>query len=439
MKLKRSISIICLALICTMNASNCFAASTSSYDFSKQLSVEEAQKTVTRGEFSHHLAHLLKNKGFVADYKSEELFKDVQDDHMNYDAVMYLKKLSIINGVGNGEFRPDDNITYQDVATMISRVFLANSDIVDKYGPYPTGFVKYALNMGLLKDVWAVVANDITMGDLYIIMNNLNNTIITYDLMEKLGCDAYNGEVYIDYYPKSWQGYEEKPIATTNGYFKILPAKLLYSYDRENWNILFEDVDDKRIYHNLPKEIDIDGARYAWEYSCFVNAPYDKNNKYYSFDNKNWFKGSPAKGDTSTFELNKNDFVMGIEKESIIFDKESGLYFAWQPYYEKEYYSQRYETTLVDVRHNVIWVSVDMVKWIAIKIPEDMLFFTGAGINDSANALIIDGAVDFTDDEKAFLDNEEKIASEQGLGYDKPFYKPEKYILRFSELKKLFE
>lgn len=66
-------------------------------------------------------------------------------------------------------------------------------------------------------------------------------------------------------------------------------------------------------------------------------------------------------------------------------------------------------------------------------------FFTGAGINESAKALIIDGAVEFTDDKKAFLDNEEKTASEQGLGYDKPWYKPEKYILRFSEIKTILE
>ena len=79
------------------------------------------------------------------------------------------------------------------------------------------------------------------------------------------------------------------------------------------------------------------------------------------------------------------------------------------------------------------------MRWIGISIPKDMLFFTGAGMNDKAKALIIDGAVNFTDEEKAFLDNEEKTAAEQGLGYDKPRYKPETYMLRFSEVKKLFK
>ncbi len=438
MQCKKIISVICAVLVCAVHISACFALDTT-YDFSKDLNGEEANTTVTRGIFSSYLASLLSEKGFSVRYEKEEQFRDVTAEHPNYDDIMYLKTLSIINGVGNGAFRPDDNITYQDAAAMISRVFLTDSDIVDKYGAYPAGYVTYALNMGLLQDVWAVVANDVTMGDLYTILNHLNNTIVTYDSMERLGCDAYNGEVYIDYYPKSWQGFEEKPIATTNGYFRILPAKLFYSYDRENWNVLYEDVEGERVYQNLPEGIDIDGARYAWEYSCFVNAPYDKNKEYYSYDNINWFKGSPPQKEASVLELEKTDFVMGIEKESIVFDEESGLYFSWQPYYDQSFYSNRYETTLQDVRCNMIWASNDAVTWIGIRIPEEMLFFTGAGINDSAEALIIDGAVEFTEEEKAFLDNEEKIAAEQGLGYDKPWYKPETYILRYSEIKKILE
>ena len=40
--------------------------------------------------------------------------------------------------------------------------------------------------------------------------------------MKALECDDYNGQVFIDAYPKQWQGFEEKPIASSNGYFNIL-------------------------------------------------------------------------------------------------------------------------------------------------------------------------------------------------------------------------
>lgn len=439
MKLKRLTAAVFAMLMCAVSACGCLAADTDSYDFSKKLSESEAEKTVTRGEFSHYLAHLLNTKGVKTSFDNEDTFKDIQGDYLYNDDIMYLKKLSVVTGVGGGDFRPNDNITYEEAATMISRVFLPDFEIAEKYGEYPTGYIKYALKMGLLRNIRAIVAQDMKMKDLYTVMNNLESEFVTYDLMEKLGCDAYNGKVYIDYYPKSWQGFEEKPIATTNGYFKILPARLLYSYDKENWNVLYEDIDGKRKYSNLPKGVDITGARYAWEDSCFVNAPFDKNKKYYSYDNKEWFKGSPEQGGFPTPKLNTDSFAMGIKRESILFDKESGLYFSWQPYYEQPYYSNRYETVFSDIRCNIVWASEDAVQWIGISIPEDMLFFTGAGMNDKAKALIIDGAVNFTDEEKAFLDNEEKTAAEKGLGYDKPRYKPETYMLRFSEVKKLFK
>ena len=85
----------------------------------------------------------------------------------------------------------------------------------------------------------AAVEHDVTLKDAYTMLNNLDNFFNTYDLMERLGCDTYNGEVYIDYYPKEWQGVAEKPAVSvngySNGYFKILPSKLLYSYDNQEW------------------------------------------------------------------------------------------------------------------------------------------------------------------------------------------------------------
>lgn len=443
MNFKKIFLSLCVVFICTLSVSNCFALNDSYYDYSQQLTEVEAKKNVTRGEFSHYLSNLLQQKGIIVNGENESAFVDIAPTHSYYNDIIYLKKLSIVKGVGNDEFRPDNNITFQEAATMLSRIFLTDSDINMKYGAYPAGYIKYALTTGLIKDVSAVGEEYITFNNLYVIMQNLEESIVTYDLIKKLGCDAYNGEVYIDYYPKSWQGFEEKPLATTNGYFRILPAKLLYSYDNENWHILYEDVDGKRIYYNLPENVDISGSRYDWAYNCFVNAPFDINKKYYSYDNKIWTEGSLKNAEVSELSSEREDFILGIEKETIIYDSDSGLYFSWQPYYDSSYYSKRYEATLADVRYNMIWVSNDAMNWKGIKLPEDMLFLTSAGLNRGAdrkaNAIIIDGAVSFTDEEKAFLDGEEKIAANQGLGYDKPLYKTEKYILHFSDVKELFQ
>ncbi len=441
MKLKKTFLPLCIVFILTLSIVNSFAMDELQYDYSQQLTEEKSEGNVTRGEFTEYLSNFLRKKGILINCENELAFSDIALTHPYYKDIIYLKRLSIIKGVGNDKFRPDDNITFQEVAAMFSRIFLTDSDINMKYGPYPEGYIKYALNSGLFEGIPANGEGYITHNDTREIIKKLEGYFITYDLIEKLGCDAYNGEVYIDYYPKSWQGYEEEPVAATNGYFRIMPGKLLYSYDNENWHTLYEDINGKRVYSNLPENVDISGARYEWAYDCFVNAPFDVNKSYYSYDNKTWSSGEPKNAEFQEMSLDIDEFVMGIKKERILYDSDSGLYFSWQPYYESPYYSQIHKTVFTDIRYNVIWVSDDAKKWIAITPPDDMVFFTNAGLNRGAdrkaNGIIINGAVNFNAEEKAFLDNEEKIAAELGLDYDKPMYKTEKYILHFSDIKKL--
>ena len=49
-------------------------------------------------------------------------FSDVESSAWYADFVMKLAERGIVNGVGNGLFRPDAPITRQDMATMISRM-----------------------------------------------------------------------------------------------------------------------------------------------------------------------------------------------------------------------------------------------------------------------------------------------------------------------------
>jgi len=111
------------------------------------------------------------------------------------------------------------------------------------------------------------------------------------------------------------------------------------------------------------------------------------------------------------------------------------LYISWTPYEVNTYFSERYQTTLSENKHDKIWVSTDGEKWDVITLPEEVLFFTSAGINSQAKAIIIDAAVEFTDEEKEFINAEEEKAKQSGRGYDKPEYKIEKYIVLLSNLR----
>lgn len=434
MKHRKSFFILIFALICSVSATAVFATDQVHYDFSQIPEETQAEKLITRAEFSRYLWSLLRKKEIFVPMDATQVFEDVDISHAYYSDIMPLKKLSIINGDGNGNFRPGAYITYEEAAAMISRILATDYRVMNEYGGYPTGYIKFALSAGLFNGVTAIVTNEVTLKDLYIIMNHLDESFETYDILEKLGCDTYNGDVYIDYYPKEWQGFGERPIATSNGYFKVLPSKLLYSYDNQNWNPVYEDIDGKRVFYNLPDDIEIEGTRYAWEYGAFVSSPHQTDKNYYSYDYKTWQKGMPVRTSEEMVQIDKDFFVMGIEKESIIKDTESGLYFAWQPYETNSYMSKRYATTLWENRYNMIWVSKDLESWIGVKLPDSMMFFVSAGLNSNAKALQIDGAVSFSEEEKEYIQNESEIAASLNQGYDVPEYKIETYMLYFEDV-----
>ncbi len=435
---KRKVILLLLVLVFTVNTIRVLADNSQYYDFTENLSLEEAEKEVTRGEFSHYLSNLLNKKGIYEKVYYEEFapFNDVGVEHKYYKEIMHLKKLYVVNGVSNDDFNPNSNITYTDAAVMLSRLFLSDEDITNDYGAYPKGYIEYALYSGVFNGIDADMETDVKLGDLYIMMNNADKSLKIYDMMEKLGCDDYNGKVYIDYYPKEWQGFERKPIATSNGYFRILPSKLLYSYDNKNWNLLYEDTEDGRKYYNIPDYLK--GARWEWLYA-FVNVRTEVEDKrYYSYDNIEWKEGELPDRLYKEVPIEKNKFILGIERPTS-YDEQSGLYFYDYCYESEDYYSKRYGIIASRNKSNILWVSEDTKKWIGIKIPENVLFFEISSERSDAQAVIFDCAVEFTEEEKAFLDNEEKIAKELGQGYDKPEYKTEKYIVRFSDIKELFK
>lgn len=398
-----------------------------------------SEQFVTRKEFSRELAAVLREKGFMGKSRHTIPFVDITQENECYNDIVLLKELSIIQGDENGNFRPNDYILYQEAAAMVSRI-VASEDIIKGLGGYPIGYLKMASKKGLFKGINASVTTEMKRNDLQKILENVENSIKIYDCMERLGCDVtYNGDVYIDYYPKEWQGFERVPVANSNGYFNILPGKLLYSYDKKIWNTAYEDIDGKRVYYNLPDNIT--GVRYSESYNRFVSVPYYPHiskEQDYSYDYKTWHRGVIDGTLDTTIPVDYENYILGLPAP-IISDSISGLYFSWYPYEEYSYTSKRYNVEFTMRKNNLIWASKNAVEWIGIKIPDEVKFFESAYLIRRGQALIITCAVDFTEEEQEYIDNEEKIAEKLKKGYDKPSYKRENYILRFSEVNKLFE
>lgn len=395
------------------------------------------EKYITREYFCHNMSEVLKEKGIFAYDLKENNFYDVDENNQYYNDIISLYSMGVIIGNGSGYFKPDEYIQYKDAATMLMRIVLTDEYVLNSGETYPAGYLKYASEYGIFEGVIAKIDNYVTPDHLSLLMENLKTQIKIYNIMKPLNCDDYNGRVYIDYYPKAWQGYESEPVSGTNGYFNILPASLHYSYDKINWHTAYEDINGVRVYYNLPDNIS--GVQYDWGKHVFTKYPFEEGNEGYSYDMKEWNKGILLSYVNSEIDITLNTLPYGIDKKSVlVYNKEADLYFATQAY-EKEYYeSEVYHTEFVRTKHNVLWVSKNLVNWVGINIPNEMVYFTGISQNTEAKAMMITGWTEFTEEEKLFLDNEEKKALALNKDYDKPIYKHTRYMLLFDDINKLF-
>ena len=91
-------------------------------------------ESITRGDFVTMLMRVCKQKST----KTVEPFGDVKEDSYQYESIMTARALGIAKGDENGNFRPDETITRQDICTLVFRTMLkmnkVNPEIdVDEY------------------------------------------------------------------------------------------------------------------------------------------------------------------------------------------------------------------------------------------------------------------------------------------------------------------
>ncbi|WP_085991035.1 S-layer homology domain-containing protein [Oceanobacillus senegalensis] len=87
-------------------------------------------------------------------------FSDVSSDHWAKEAIDEMNEQEIMQGIGNGEFGPDQTITRLEVAIIISRVLELDTENVD-----PVDYKDLHSEMDYYEYMAAVIHNDLMVGD----------------------------------------------------------------------------------------------------------------------------------------------------------------------------------------------------------------------------------------------------------------------------------
>lgn len=133
----------------------------------------KVEKNVKRSEFA---SMIVRAKGLEASAKALATvptgFKDVPTNHWANGYIAVAKQQGFVNGYTDGTFRPDRQISYQDMATMLT-IALGQAEVGTVY---PAGYIVKAQQLGLFNDVNVPAYTDMaTRGDVFKMLYNMIN------------------------------------------------------------------------------------------------------------------------------------------------------------------------------------------------------------------------------------------------------------------------
>ena len=129
-------------------------------------------QAVTRAEMATILCNMLgESENLSAD---GSVFTDVPADHWANRYVVKAAELGLVSGYGNGKFGPSDQVTYEQVATMIVQAKGAG-EIAFAMGGYPDGYLQVAVESDYTTGISAQKGQALTRGQVAMFIRNAND------------------------------------------------------------------------------------------------------------------------------------------------------------------------------------------------------------------------------------------------------------------------
>lgn len=138
--------------------------------------------TMTRAEMATLVCRMLDQTDGL---KPSNDFPDVPANHWANPYVGKAVELGLVNGYSNGKFGPSDNVTYEQMVTLIVRA-LGGTELATEAGGYPDGYLSLAEQHGFLENIHAKKGEPPSRGDIAVILYNCKG--FSFDA----GNDDYN-------------------------------------------------------------------------------------------------------------------------------------------------------------------------------------------------------------------------------------------------------
>ncbi len=131
----------------------------------------QPSKTVTRAEMATIICRMLGYEDQAASSKGATVFEDVAADHWASGYINVAQSQQIINGYRDGNFGPEDQVTYEQAVKMIV-ASLGYDLAAGAKGGYPTGYLAIASSKGITKNANGRVGDAATRSSIAVLVYN---------------------------------------------------------------------------------------------------------------------------------------------------------------------------------------------------------------------------------------------------------------------------
>ncbi len=173
-------------------------------------------------------------------------FTDVGKDHWAYNYIKKGVSDNIINGFGDGTFRPEENVTWEQAVKML--MCLTGYDTyAQAEGGYPDGYITYGKTAGLFKNVDYV--------------GNITEKNITRGEMIELTARALEIPlVVIKAWEVEWNGTRTPTLETKDGEGKDYKNLLISFFDVYNVTAKADSVKDNKAVFEITEAVNFDNT-----------------------------------------------------------------------------------------------------------------------------------------------------------------------------------
>lgn len=138
--------------------------------------------TIIRSEVAKMAVHAIGLEGAADSAKGSTKFSDVSTEHWANGYINIATQQGLIEGDGDGKFRPNDPISYAEAMAIMVRATGYEISAKDK-GGFPNGHITVGTSNGLSKNVTGASNDPISRGNVAFLTNNA----LEVNLMEQTG------------------------------------------------------------------------------------------------------------------------------------------------------------------------------------------------------------------------------------------------------------